>query len=197
MDWMNGMRCEEGRRLIRNDRGVALLITLLVTALLIALVFEFAYNTRVSLRAAVNFRDSQRAYFLARSGVTIFAKFKALQENTKQGEWTPVPEVSQGDTEVMVKWEDERGKFNINRINTEPEKPWIANLFRHQGIATDIYDIVADAREKRQFKLLSELHASMGDDDYRKVEKYLSVYSDNIINYNMAPETVLISMGFS
>ena len=43
-----------------NERGVALIIVLLVTALLIALIFEFAYGTRISLRAAVNFRDSQR-----------------------------------------------------------------------------------------------------------------------------------------
>ncbi len=45
----------------RNDRGVALLVTLLITALLIALIFEFAYATRISLQGAVNFRDGQRA----------------------------------------------------------------------------------------------------------------------------------------
>ncbi len=60
----------------QSNRGIALLVVLLVTALLIALIFEFAYGTRVSLRGAVNFRNSQRAYFLARSGVAIFTRFK-------------------------------------------------------------------------------------------------------------------------
>ena len=66
-------------RKILNERGVALLIALLVTTLLIALVFEFAYGTRVSLRAAVNFRDGQRAFYLARSGVNFAGKL--LSEN--------------------------------------------------------------------------------------------------------------------
>ena len=59
----------------RDDRGVALIIVLLVTALLIALIFEFAYGTRISLRATVNFRNSQRAYYLARSGVNFVGRF--------------------------------------------------------------------------------------------------------------------------
>src|SRR5512139_2607372 len=86
--------------LLRNDRGVALLIVLLVTALLVALVFEFAYATRVSLRAAVNFRDSQRAYYLARSGVNFAGRFLVeykkngkLQDHLEQ-DWLPVPFVS-------------------------------------------------------------------------------------------------------
>ena len=75
-----------------NERGVALLIVLLVTALLLALIFEFAYGTRVSLRAAVNSRDSQRAYFLARSGVNFAGallsdnlKNNKLQDNRTEG----------------------------------------------------------------------------------------------------------------
>src|SRR5512147_2488161 len=79
----------------KNQRGVALIIVLLVTALLIALIFEFAYGTRISLRAAVNYRDSQRAYFLARSGVFLFGKFKDLPELAgilpRQGEWAENP----------------------------------------------------------------------------------------------------------
>ena len=54
-----------------NEHGVALIIVLLVTALLIALIFEFTYGTRVSLRAAVNYRNSERAHYLARSGVNM------------------------------------------------------------------------------------------------------------------------------
>jgi type II secretory pathway component PulK len=93
---VNVMRNERRRR--GNDRGVALIIVLLVTALLIALIFEFAYGTRISMRSAVNFRDSQRAYYLARSGVKFAGlllsdnlKKGKLQDQIEQRDWQVVP----------------------------------------------------------------------------------------------------------
>lgn len=180
---------------ISNDRGVALLIALLVTALLIALVFEFAYGTRVSLRAAANFRDSQRAYYLARSGVNIFAKYKDLQEMIRQGEWGIVPVISEGDTEVRVRWEDERGKLNINAIDSKPGADWLDELFGNMSIGTDVRDKLKEIRKERRFNLISELYAGMGDEDYGKVARFLSVYSDNTINLNTASPEVLRSIG--
>jgi type II secretory pathway component PulK len=82
----------------RSERGIALLIVLLVTALLIALIFEFSYATRISLNSAINFRDSQRAYFLARSGIFAFIKYgdKLRDYYIPQGEWGVVPLISDG-----------------------------------------------------------------------------------------------------
>ena len=180
-----------------NSRGVALLIALLVTALLIALIFEFAYNTRVSLRAAVNFRDSQRAYFLARSAVNVFARFKELQDMIPHGELREVPGISEGDTVVKLKWEDERGKLNINAIDSKPGADWVDQLFGNLSVATDVYDKVKEKRKEGRFNLITELHAVMSDEDYGKVARFLSVYySDNIVNLNTASEVVLISLGF-
>ena len=44
------------------------------------------------------------------------------------------------------------------------------------------------------FKLLSELHKGMSDEDYRKVANYLTVSSDNVVNINTASEVVLNSV---
>lgn len=183
----------------RNDRGIALLIVLLVTALLIALIFEFAYATRISLNNAVNFRDSQRAYYLARSGINAFVKYgDKLREYTPQGEWGVVPMISEGDSEVRFKWEDEKGKLSINAITSAPVADWVDRLFSSQGIATDVYDKIKEKRKERSFKLLTELHALMNDEDYRKVTPFLTVYySDNMVNPNTASEQVLESIGFS
>jgi len=186
------------RGIVHRDRGVALLIVLLVTALLIALIFEFAYGTRVSLRGAVNFRDSQRAYFLARSGVAIFTKFSQLKDMVPQGEWGVVPIISTGDTEVRFKWEDERGKLNVNDvISTTPNSTpdWVAELFQQRGFSTDIFRKVQDLRKDgRPFKLLSELHKVLSDEEYNKVARFLTVSSDNKININTASEEVLNSV---
>ncbi len=182
----------EKRRIVHRDRGVALLIVLLVTALLIALIFEFAYGTRVSLRGAVNFRDSQRAYFLARSGVAIFMKFPELKELVPHGEWGVVPVISAGDTEVRVRWVDERSKVNVNDVNSTRE--WVAQLFSQRGISTDVVRQVQELRKEGPLKLLSELHKVMSDEDYNKVAKFLTVSPDNIININTASEEVLNSV---
>jgi len=178
---------------LHNSRGVALLIVLLVTALLLALIFEFAYATRVSLRSAVNFRDSQRAYFLARSGMAIFSKFKELQETIPQGEWGVVPIISTGETMVRLRWEDEKGKVNINTVNTT--MGWVVEeLFSQQKVGSDVLQRVETLRKEGPFKLLSELHKAMPDEDYAKVARFLTVYSDNKININTASEEVLNSI---
>ena len=49
-----------------DEKGIALIITLLVVTLLTALIVEFAYSARVNLSAAGNFRDKQKAYYLAK-----------------------------------------------------------------------------------------------------------------------------------
>jgi type II secretory pathway component PulK len=180
---------------IQSERGVALIIVLLVTALLIALIFEFAYGTRVSLRASVNFRDSQRAYFLARSGLGIFVKYKELRDHLPQGDWGVVPVVSSGDAELRIRWEDEAGKINISglRAGSKPFS-WLIELFRQQSVSQENLDKIVET--SNQLQLLTELHKFMKDEDYNKVAPYLTLYSTQKerININTASEQVLRSV---
>ncbi len=179
---------------LHNRRGIALLIVLLVTALLIALVFEFAYATRISLNSAVNFRDSQRAYFVARSGVYFFAKYQQLQDNLPQGVWSPpLPYVSEGDTQVVIKWEDEAAKIAIPLVvpGNDAYKR-LQQLFDIKAVSQDVLDnkIV----EKKYFYLLSELHQVMSDEDFGKVKDFLTVAPVTKININTASLEVLQSL---
>lgn|SRR5574341_1600 len=180
-----------------NNRGVALLIALLVTALLVALVFEFAYGTRVSLRAAANFRDSQRAYYLARAGVNVFLKYRELQESTPQGEWSVAPVVSAGDTELRIRWEDEKGKINIKGYLTDVDTvAWLVELFRIAGVDQGVLDKIIDEFKGRQVQMLGELHQAMSDEEFFKVSRYLTVSTgQKMVNVNTASEDVLKSMG--
>lgn len=183
---------------LRNDRGIALLMVLLVTALLLALVFEFAYATRISLNSAVNFRDGQRAYFLALTGINAFkSNGPKLRESFPPGETQPVPLLAEGDA-VLFKWEDEKGKLSINAIDKSPVADWVDRLFSKQGLATGVFDKVQEKRKEGRFNLLTELHAVMTTEDFRKVEPFLTVqYSDNMVNPNTASKEVLESIGFS
>jgi type II secretory pathway component PulK len=186
----------------KNNRGVALIIVLLVTALLIALIFEFAYGTRVSLRGAANFRDSQRAYFLARSGVKAFVRYEELRDLIPQGQWGIMPIISSGDTEVRIKWEDESGKIMITDIKTNPNtQALVKNLFEVQKIDTAVYDKMVDTESAvNRMTLLTELHQYMSDDDFIKVRDCLTVSPVNqigqrYININHASAAVLRALG--
>lgn len=193
---------ERDRRIRSGERGVALLIVLLVTALLMALIFEFAYGTRVSLRAAVNYRDSRRAYYIARSGVYVFAKkFEELKDYIPQGEWGIVPMVSEGDTELRIRWEDEGGKIRIKDIKNRDgvARTMFEGLFSAKGVSREVRDRMIDPESDIQkIILLSQLHAYMSDDDFGKVKDFLTVEgSGNRININTASAEVLESMGIS
>lgn len=183
-----------------GERGIALLIVLLVTALLMALIFEFAFGTRVSLRAAMNYRDSRRAYYIARSGVYVFAKYKELQDYVPQGEWGIVPVVSEGDTELRIRWEDEAGKIRIKDIKSNNVTyAIIESLFSAKGVSREVRDRMTDPQSDIQkISLLSELHKYMSDEDYGKVRDFLTVEStESKININTASAAVLESMGLS
>jgi type II secretory pathway component PulK len=180
-------------RFLKNDHGVALIIVLLVTALLIALIFEFAYSTRVSLHAAVNFRDSQRAYFLARSGMNYFIRYPGLKNFISQGTLTPLPLFSGNDT-VFMEWEDEAGKINVINFykNKVPTYEWVVQLFDKVGVSQEVLDKIVDTNNPK-IQMLSDLHKYMSDGDYIKVAPFLTAntLSGDAINVNTASEIVL------
>lgn len=195
-----GIRNE--RRIMRSNRGVALLIVLLVTALLIALIFEFAYGTRVSLRAAVNFRDSQRAYFLARSGVNfvgtmLTALAKDAPQNYLEQEWQPVPFVGEPDAEIRVRWEDEGGKININTVfKGNSTYKLLSTLFEICGVSQDVLERMCPSPNDRvNFFLLTDLHKYLSEEEYFKVSKFLTVSPVGRIDINTAAAEVLRSIG--
>lgn len=201
------MTMHDGRTLkmmmlkMHNDRGVALLIVLLVTALLIALIFEFSFATRISLNSAINFRDSQRAYFLARSGVYIFVRYDKLRDLIPQGEWGTLPIIGAGDAEVRIKWEDESGKIKVTEVKTDKvTQSMIQTLFENKSIDTAVFDRMTDpTSEINRLSLLTGLHQYMSDEDFNKVRDSLTVSPVPVhkININTASADVLQSLGIS
>jgi len=186
----------------RNERGVALLIALLVMTLLMALVMEFAYGTRVSMRAAANFRDGRRAAHLARSGVNVAGKILAEllrnnrpQDSLEQREWQIVPVMTGDDTELRVRWEDEAGKVSIASLAAgQPSLTRLERLFGDLGISLEVLDRM---KERRSFSLVAELHQVMSDEEFGKLRDLVTVHGTNSIDVNTAPALVLQSLGLS
>ncbi len=59
------------RRFRPSERGMALIVVFTTIAILSTSIIEYVYNTRVNLYLAQNQRDEVKAYFLARSGVSL------------------------------------------------------------------------------------------------------------------------------
>ena len=195
---------------LKGDRGVALIIVLLVTALLIALIFEFAYGTRISLRAAVNFRNSQRAYYLARSGVNFAGRFLAanlssgvtgtatIYDNLEQQEWQTVPFLPGNDAELRVKWDDEAGKIRITDITNPYRQAMLSALFENKGIDRVVLDnMIQNAGVIKNIGLLTGLHQYMSDEDYDKVKDFVTTSQVDRIDINTASPQVLQSLGIN
>jgi general secretion pathway protein K len=103
-----------------NEKGMALLVVLVIVTLLTALLTELAFSTMVELRLVETFRDSTRAYYLAKGGVNAGRmilqddrnNFDSFSEPWSQG----VANYPVGEGAVSVRIADLDGKLGINAM---------------------------------------------------------------------------------
>ncbi|MFQ5780066.1 MAG: type II secretion system minor pseudopilin GspK [Nitrospiria bacterium] len=146
------------RGVLKNQNGFALILSLLILLLLVVIVLETNFYTRTDLRAAGNFRDDLKAFYLARSAVSAgqailkddartSARYDGLDEL-----WAfPIPEYSLGDGTLSGSIVDEEGKINLNRLVdagsgrvNEARSGQLRLLFELLEIKTDLVDPVID-----------------------------------------------------
>jgi general secretion pathway protein K len=107
----------------KNENGMVLLLVLVIVVLLTSLVVEFSFSTYVQFRLTETFRDSTKAYYLAKGGVQ--AGRMVLQNDTNDYDaysetwgqsWDNLEIV---DGSVSLRIEDLDGKLNVNRLVTD------------------------------------------------------------------------------
>ena len=140
----------------KNEKGVALILTLLITAILVILIVEVNYSTQVDLIVAGNFRNDLQAYYLAKSGVNIAISYlKYDKENTETDnldeDWAkPYPPIPVGEGFVKVVTEDENARINVNKVLKEDGKVneqiqnVLALVFEREEVDAGILDAVID-----------------------------------------------------
>ena len=150
----------------RDNKGIALVITLLVLTLLIVLILEFNSGMRVEARAAANFRDDLKAYYLAKSGVTFAIavledddktdqNFDALNENWAQ----KLPPIPFGDGFVTVEITDENSRINVNKmstgfgsVNSDNMRALMGRFLKQFELEEDIANAIADWTDQDDFE---------------------------------------------
>ncbi len=146
------------RKILGDQRGFALIISLLIMFLLVVIVLETDFYTRTDLRAAGNFRDDLKAFYLARSAVS--AGEAILKDDVKTSNrydgldelWAfPIPEYALGDGTLSGLIVDEEGKINLNKLVEGKEgkvnqarRNQVRLLFELLEIDPDLVDPVID-----------------------------------------------------
>lgn len=115
-------------KVLRQEKGMVLLLVLMVVALLASVLTEFAFSTLVDMRLTETFRDSTKAYYLAKGGVQ--AGRMLLQEDKRQDRLKKAPydalsefwaqnmitNYPVGGGYVTVHIEDLDGKLDVNSL---------------------------------------------------------------------------------
>src|ERR671924_1460801 len=115
-------------RPITDEAGVALVLTLVIVTLVAIIVLELNFLMRVDVHASANFRDGVRAYYLAKSGVTVvkelfsrdIPEFKEVKNVLLAGGSHTLP-IGEGSAAVRVI--DETGKINVNALVLDTSTP--------------------------------------------------------------------------
>jgi general secretion pathway protein K len=131
---------------MRNERGIALIITLLVVALLTIIVVEFTYSAEVDAHMARNALNALQASMLARSGVNLGEAFLLHDDDplvdSYLEDWGNVDLLNSqlilpDNMRLRVRIVDEGGKLNINltrpRSKQECLALQVANATEQQG----------------------------------------------------------------
>jgi general secretion pathway protein K len=174
---------------LRNQNGIALIVTLLALALITAMVVEFAYGVYTGTNNLYNWRDSQRLSLMARSGVNVSAKYVPdVVEKIKLTEPMELPvenpfEDFQG--MITVRIEDENGKFPINAIvpdNQNVDKidihsPYnvFIRLLRELSLDEKIADRVIDWIDKNSIAEVDNSEENAKNDELSSVDELLLI----------------------
>ena len=118
------------RRLLKDNRGMALILTILVITLIVSLTLQFNISMRSDLYAAANLRDSIKLSYIAKSGFNL--ALAVLREDASEDDvdslcdnWAQLETFSddtgtlfdQGRFQVIIS--DHPGKININSLVDE------------------------------------------------------------------------------
>lgn len=130
------------KRAVAREEGMVLLLVLVVVALVASLLVEFAFSTLVDLRLTETYRDSTRAYYLAKGGVQVGRMilqqdnndYDAPDEMWAQG----VTNYPVGEGSVTVQIEDLNGRLAINQLVDATDNPNTVFVDRFMRLFTEL-----------------------------------------------------------
>lgn len=104
----------------KRQKGMALLLVLVIVALLTSVLTDLAYSTLVDIRLTETFRDSTKAYYLAKGGINagrmILQEDKNSYDNFDEPWSKGVISYPVGEGSISINITDQGGKLAINEL---------------------------------------------------------------------------------
>jgi general secretion pathway protein K len=181
---------------IKDQKGMALVVTLLALAIITALVVEFSYAVYTGTQDLYNWRDLQRLSLMAESGINVSERL--LIDKLRPSTYSypgyielPVENPFEDFKGVItVRIEDESSKFNVNTIispngnlNTDAFKSFkklLENLSLNEQIADRIADFIDPDSEAR----LPDSEAGAKNSDLESIDEILLIKGISRKDYN-------------
>jgi general secretion pathway protein K len=139
-----------------NQRGAALLVVLWIFIFLLVVAFDFSASVREEATAAHRYSDETQGYYFALAGFER-GVYELLQQATERdplkirkrtdifdGSWQ---EEALGGGTFRVRWVDEGGKININRVSEEILRRVLTHLGVEEPGKTILVDSIMDWRD--------------------------------------------------
>lgn len=158
------------QKLLKNERGVALIVVLWIFIFLFAVAFEFSSSVREEAAAASRFSEETQGYYLAvagfQRGLHDFLNQSSSNDPQRSqrmaeffdGSWR---KEELGSAAYRVRFIDEAGKININRVGEDLLRRIFANLGVEEPHRSILVDSILDWRDP------DDLHRASGaESDY-------------------------------
>ncbi len=206
-----------------SNKGFGFIIVLAIVSLLAILAVNFTYTIQVNTTMLSNYRSSQKAYSMCKSG--ILAATSLLLDEIREQDYVYLNEkrfyiknpYRKDTADIIVDIEDESGKFNINNIispssNTnEPALEAFRQLLKYIEVKVEVADTIADwidaDKEERRSKTEAKAKNSplesideillipgIEKNVFEKLQPYVTIYGDSLININSADIPVLMCL---
>jgi len=140
-------------KVLHNQKGMVLVVVLTLVTLLTSMLAEFAFSTLVDMRLAETYRDTTRAWYLAKGGVRAGRMLLTEDKNSYDASsemWaqgiTQYPVGDIGSVDIQI--EDLGGKLNLNALVLKNDNPNVAQIYRFERLFDEILPAEAPASEE-------------------------------------------------
>ena len=185
---------------LKDQKGIALVVTLLALVLITALVIEFSYGVYTGTNNLYNWRDSQRLSIMAKSGINVSARFLSDMLNNQTFSYPgsielPVENPFEDfNGTVLVRIEDENSKFNINSLvpdnqsvnESDENSPYnsFKRLLKILSLDEKIADRIVDWIDKNSEARLSDSEVGAKNSALVSVDELLLINGINRKDYD-------------
>ncbi|MCX8030621.1 MAG: type II secretion system minor pseudopilin GspK [Thermodesulfovibrionales bacterium] len=181
---------------LKNQNGIALILTLLIVTILTAIVIEFSYGVYIATTSLDNWQTGQRLSTITKSGVKVAVQTildLPIKEMYKAPARIQIPAndiISDFQGQLFITIEDENSKFNINSLINDNQTLNLHsyNLFRRLlkklQLKEEIADIISDWIDKDREPRLKNSEDRAKNSYLESLEELLLIDGIDMLTFN-------------